>query len=326
MANHSIRSRLATCASALVVATVLLAPASGQAGYVLTEFSIAGAASTALWDVNNHGAMVGYSLDASGNGRGFVRASDGTITTLAGPGGAVSTNALGISDGGIVVGAFNAAGSAQRGFIFSSGSYTVFEVAGAQSTILRGISPDGRYLSGYYTTSTNAGIAFAYDRVTGILRSVPEPATSSTTIGQGVTNAGVMVGSDIIDSPPSRPGFIYDSATGTRTDVMLAGATRTALRAIDDSGVLSGWFIDATGTHGFVGSLSSYETIDFAGATQTFVEGSNNSRWLVGEWFDAAGAVRAFIATPIPTPGSLALALAALAALGWTGQRRRAPG
>jgi hypothetical protein len=40
-------------------------------------------------------------------------------------------------------------------------------VAGAVETILRAISPDRRYLSGYCATSTNAGIGFIYDSLGG---------------------------------------------------------------------------------------------------------------------------------------------------------------
>lgn len=327
------------------LATVGLALATGAAGpshaaYVLSEISVAGATSTAAWDINNSGTIVGYSTSGAGaaeTSTGFIL-SGGSFTMLGGPAGAISSNALGISDAGVVVGSFVASrvddgtgtmvlGPAQ-GFIYSGGAYTTFNVTGANETLLRGISPDGRYLSGYYTTDLQAGVGFYYDTVTSALRIVSAP-NSQFTIAQGMNNAGTLVGGDILSGPPTtRPGFLYDIATDTRTDVVLAGAgvVRTALRSIDDDGVLAGWFIDATGQHGFVGSATSYEQIDYAGAESTVVEGSNNARWLVGTWF-AGDTSRGFVAVPVPVPGSLPLVLAGLlAAVAVQGRRRARQG
>ena len=151
-------------------------------------------------------------------------------------------------------------------------------------------------------------------------------AASRFTIAQGVQNDGTVVGSDIIaGSPTTRPGFVYELATGTRTDLSIAGVLRTALRAISDDDVLSGWFIDGTGTHGFVGLTSGYEQIDFTGATATFVEGMNNGKVLVGT-FQVGDAFKAFIARPdvstVPAPGTWALLALGLGALTFT---RRVP-
>ncbi|MBL8333689.1 MAG: PEP-CTERM sorting domain-containing protein [Rubrivivax sp.] len=314
----------------LSAATFTLAGATAQAGYVISEVSRPGNAATALWDINNAGVMVGYSNATMDNttaafAQGFVY--DGsTFTALTGPAGAVSSAAMGISDGGTVVGSYfidftvdalgNATVGAAKGFIYSGGSYTTFEVAGAESTFLRGISPDGRYLSGYYSTPTVTGVGFVVDRSTGTFRDVSVP-NSQFTIAQGVTDAGLLVGGDIIGPPPVvRPGFFYDFATDTRTDVNLAGARRTSLRALTDDGVLAGWYVDAGNVqHGFVGSIASFETIDVAGADATYLEGMNNARTLVGGFFrgDTAGAYIARL--QVPEPGSLALLVAALLSL-----------
>ncbi len=131
-----------------------------------------------------------------------------------------------------------------------------------------------------------------------------------------------MAGSDILTGTPgTRPGILYGTGTGagtgTGTELPIAGAFRTALRPIADDGALAGWFRDGTGQHGFVGSVSSYEQIDIAGASDTFVEGSNNARFLVGQYFNADGSTHAFIATPVATPGTLALLALGLGALAY---------
>jgi hypothetical protein len=284
-------------AGTMVAVASLLPLALAQAAPALTEFVKPGAATTTLWDVNNLGHMVGSSTSGTAPTDfpiGFVY--DGATFTTIMPAGAVSSSALGISDGGVVVGSYyssytddgagNVVPGPSWGFMYSAGAYTTFIVAGAENTYLRGISPNGRYLSGYYSTATAVGIGFVYDTVAGTLAIVSKPA-SLLTIPQGINAAGVVAGSDILGGPPTtRPAFTYDIATGTRTDYVLAGATRTAFRSIDDAGTLAGWFIDAGGaTHGFVGTVASFEQVDFPGADSTFVEGSNNAGVLVGNYF-----------------------------------------
>jgi len=309
----------------VTVAFSLAAVSGAQATYTLTEVTRAGFSVMALWDINNNGVMVGYSSTGAGPAdlpSAFIY--DGTnFVSLSGPAGAVSSTALGISDGGTVVGSFTttALGPAQ-GYIYNGGSYTVFTVAGATETFLRGISPDGRYLSGYYSTATQQGVGFVYDTLLGVFTTVSQP-NSLFTIAQGINSSGILAGSDTLSGPPTtRPGFLYDIATGTRTDLTIAAATRTALRSIDDAGLLAGWFIDGAGTHGFFGSVASFEQIDFMGADATFVEGSNNARFLVGQ-FAMGDTFRAFIATPVPEPGTLGLLALGLGALAGAQSRRR---
>ena len=320
----SLLRNLCRAATALAL-TSLLPFTPAKAEYVLTELTMPGATSVTLWDVNNVGTMVGSSTQGTGPGnysQGFIY--DGTsFTTLSGPAGSISNSALGISDTGIVVGSFYSSATTDPGtgevtfgpsvgFVYSGGSYTAFSIAGANDTFLRGISADGRYWSGYYSTAAVAGIGFVYDSLIGTLHNLSAP-NSVSTIAQGINGAGIVVGSDILTgSPITRPGFRYDIATGTRTDESIPGADRTALRSIDDAGRVAGWFRD-TGqlTHGFVGSVTSYEQIDFTGADSTFVEGSNNAGVLVGNFTLVPGeSNHAFIATPVDDPAVLLSELA----------------
>ena len=330
-------TRFSRALGSLAVATLCLCGSAAQAAYVYAEFSRPDVDSTALWDINNAGVMVGYSIrggEAIDFAQGFIHDGSG-FTSLLGPPGAISNNALGISDGGVVVGSFSSTtvvdGSGATvlgpasGYIYSGGVYSTFTVPGALETNLRGISPDGRFITGYYATATQAGVAFVYDRATGV-RTDLSVAASRLTIAQGVQNDGTVVGSDVLSGPPTtRPGFIYERAAGTRTDLSIVGVLRTALRGISDDDVMSGWFIDGTGTHGFVGLTTGYEQIDFTGAAATFVEGMNNAKVLVGN-FQIGDAFRAFIARPdgstVPVPATWALLALGLGALACT---RRAP-
>lgn len=306
----------------VIAACGLAATSSAGAAYVLTEVARPGAATTALWDINNDGTMVGYSAIGD-SASAFVY--DGTsFTTLTGPLGATSSFALGISDTGRVVGSYLTAPlGPSHGFLYSAGSYTPFDIAGANETFLRGISPDGRYISGYYSTATQTGVGFVYDTVLGILSDLSAP-DSVFTIPQGINSSGMVAGSDILAGPPvTRPGFLYDIATGIRTDQSVPGTNRTALRSIDDAGSIAGWFVDFAGQHGFVGSVSAFEQIDFPGADATTVEGSNNAGFLVGLFF-VGDSTHAFVATPVSEPGTWGLLAAGFGVLAWARSRQSA--
>ena len=268
----------------------LVAPMAAQP-LSITEFSRPGAFLTLLFDVNNQGSLVGFSKTGPTDFfNGFV--FDGTSFATLLPPGALGSAATGLSDGGTVVGSYfdstvidelgNVQPGPEHGFIFEGGSYSTLDVPGALSTHPRGISPDGRYISGFYLTDF-AVPGFVHDRVNGTFTVVSLP-DSLQTIAQGINSSGMLVGDDFILGPPtSRPGFFYDIATNTRTDVEVAGARRTALRGIDDAGNVAGFFdLGDRVFHGFVGSVTSYEQIDYPGATGTFVEGMNNAGVLVG--------------------------------------------
>ncbi|HYM34327.1 MAG TPA: hypothetical protein VET48_02970, partial [Steroidobacteraceae bacterium] len=268
-----------------LLAMVCAATAAHAVSYDITTVSRPGAFLTQLFDINNAGQAVGFSSDSlNGNNSAFIYSS-GTFTALTGPAGAVSTSALGISDGGIVVGDFSTTtlGPTQS-FIYSGGTYTTFAIAGATDTFARGVSPDGRYISGYYDNGTVSGQGFILDTLTNTVTFVGDGGTDNFTIAQGINSSYVLVGSDIISSttPSTRPGFIYDIGTATRTDVLLPGTTRTTFRAIDDNGIISGWYVSGGIDHGFSGYPGSLDTIDVIGADGTFIEGSNNARVLVG--------------------------------------------
>ncbi len=310
-------------ALALAVAAALPQAASATA-YLLEEFVRPSAISTALWDINNVGQMVGYSVNSAGAlAQGYV--FDGVnFTTLAGPAGAISSYASGISDTGLVVGSFTLADGTDHGFIYSGGTYTVLDATPTStSTVLRGISPDGRYISGYYDSDTASFVGFVYDTLSASIIPVGRP-NSGLTIVQGINNSYVAVGSDFLTGFPAvRPAFTFDITSGTRTDYQITGARRTALRAIDNAGVMAGWYMDTLNqAHGFVGNTSVYDIVEFTGATSTYVEGNNDAGVLVGV-FDSGGAQHAFIARAVPEPQTWALFAAGLGLVAaW--RRRRA--
>lgn len=322
---------------ALVVFSMFACCTAGvqAAGYTVTPFSRPGATTTEIWDINNLGQIVGNSIaNANSDDEAFVYAG-GIFTSLSGPADAIRTTAVGITDTGVVVGTYNTSKSVdadgnvvygtERSYIYDGTNYFTFEVAGASVTHARAISPDGRYVTGFHITDTVdvqrfIVQGFIFDTVTHGFTFVGAGNDTTSTQARGINSSYVVVGSEVDFSsfPGKRPGFTYDINTGQRTDFMLPGTTRTVFTAIDDAGVISGWYQNGGAPRGFTGYPGNFQTIDVVGARATFVEGSNNAGILVGDYeVGPVGTGRyAFVATPaVPEPEVWAFMLTGLGLL-----------
>lgn len=304
----------------LAAALLVAGMSSAQAGYVVTTLDLAGATDSSGWDISNTGVFVGNGT-VGGQSRGYL-VQGGVTTVITGPAGSVGTGALGISDGGVVVGNFylSADGSGNQGLIFNGSTYTSFNVAGATDTFLRGISPNGRYITGYAQMADGSFNSFVYDLTSGVFTSlVSSPAP---TIAQGVTDAGFVVGSYTLLGPTQRRSFTYDVPTAAFNSFSVPGAD-IRYRGVNENGLINGFIIDGTGTHGFIGDASSYDLFNVGGATATILEGLNDAGWLAGQYTDANGVVHAFLARPASEPASWALLAVALGGLAASRRRRR---
>lgn len=317
------------------LATAALALLTSQAqasSYQFTTLTAPDGGPAQVFDINNQGQIALTAI--GGPGRGYVY-SGGSFTALAGPAGALGFNAMGLSDNGVVVGSFYTTefvdpdtGETLRGpdsgYIFDGSAYTAFNVPGADATLPRGVSPDGRYVTGYYSAGSS-NRAFLLDRSNGSFTDLSTP-NSRLTIAQGINAAGTVVGSDVIvaGSGVTRPGFTYDMASGARTDTLLPGFYRTSFRDIDSSGLMVGWVIsiDASGSgtySGIIGSGMAFDMLAVPGADSTYLEGVNDAGWLTGN-YSIGDTFQAFVATPVPEPQTWALMLAGMGFLAW---RRR---
>lgn len=312
--------------------------AAQAASYTLTALAPTGATTSDAWDVNNAGQVVGsYSSAAFSYSRGYVWGA-GRYTTLAGPAGALSVNALGVSDAGVVVGSYadtqvtDDTGAlvlgASRGYIYENGSYSTFDVVSGGSTFLRGISADGRYVTGYALQTSGDARGFVLDRSSSALTWIGSAASGAFTIVQGINSLGQVVGDERLftsGSPATRTSFIYDVTTGVRTDQNLPGFTRTSYRDINDAGQLAGFTTSPGATQAFTGTPASFQAFAYGTESNTILEGINNAGWLTGVYtVDANGNGMGFLLTPVPEPSVWLLSMCGLAVVGWQARRRRA--
>jgi uncharacterized membrane protein len=329
---------LRNAATAVLLAGAAVAQANTS--YNFQTITPAGAEGVTVLGINNLGQIVG---DASWGGvtQGFVLQGK-SVTQLAGPAGALGAFAADASENGYVVGNYwsstttdPSTGDTLPGpnsaFVYNSAtaSYSTFNIPGASDMSTRGVSPDGRFVSGFFYDDSGMH-GFVYD-TTGALP-MQVVGGPSYVIPQGINSAGTMVGSERVDDGTGhriKVGFTYDVLTGARTNYSFAGYVGTNFRDIASDGTIAGWLatdqIDpSSGMQqmlGFVGTPASFQVLQFPGAWSTAIEGINDKGWLVGNYTMADGTSGAFLATPVPEPATAALALGGL--LGLVGLRRR---
>jgi hypothetical protein len=265
----------------VIVAVALLLPAVGpRAALVLTSVSYDGFSATELWDINNAGTIVGQAYGPSRR-TGFIY-SGGVFAEIAGPSGAIGSMATGISDTGTIVGSWFGSDAVYRGFILENGVFSVLNVWHEGRTIVRGISPNGRFITGQFSQGNIYEGAFLYDRQRQDIRVIG----SRGAIAQGVNDLGVVVGSEPDGS--ARVGFVYDLRTFTKTVFpSSAEISDPALRGVDALGTtVSGFGFDPTdltlGQVGFFGPLDRIELFRAFDSNQTVPYGFNERGQLVG--------------------------------------------
>jgi hypothetical protein len=94
----------------------------------------------------------------------------------------------------------------------------------------------------------------------------------------------------------------------------LPGATATYLGAVNDAGILTGSYNDASGvSHGFVETGSEIVSFDPPDSTGTYPSGINDQGTISGTYADSSGALHGFIRS---TTGTITVVNDPLAATG----------
>jgi uncharacterized membrane protein len=115
------------------------------------------------------------------------------------------------------------------------------QLSGPPPTVGTSISPNGRYVCGYYQScGFTSSLAWVYDTTTQEFTTLPLPAGFFTALAEDVNDAGLVVGH--YGGNPGDFGFIYDVKTGQYTNLppQNAGGTCTAM-AINSTGLVCGY-------------------------------------------------------------------------------------
>jgi hypothetical protein len=221
---------------------------------------------------------------------------------------------LGINNAGTIAGYFGsgAAGHPNKGYTVvppysSQGNFTNENFPGSVQTQVTGINDNGVTV-GFWSNS-NLGVGmdsnFGFVDQAGVFTNVNNPNTGTTppVFNQllGVNNSNTAVGF-YTDAAGVNHGYTYTIAGKTFSanindpNAGTGTGQGTTAAAINNSGGIAGFYIDAAGvTHGFFDNNGTFTTIDVPGSTFTQLLGLNDNGLADGDYTDAAGVMHGLL-------------------------------
>lgn len=198
------------------------------------------------FDINAAGVVVGSALRASGSG-GFE--FDGVTYTWVEFPGADQTVIRGINDDGDIVGEYETAGGARRGFARIGGSFITIDVPLAAETRARGINSPGEIVGSW---TDDSGLRHGFIRTPdGIFTTLDFSGATETLFGD-INDAGEIVGT-FLDAAGTPHGFLLTAPLVQFLPFDVPGSVATLATGINEDGQLIGEWADAAGTtRGFV--------------------------------------------------------------------------
>jgi uncharacterized membrane protein len=238
--------------------------------------------------INEHGAIVGYYIDAQGVNHGFLRDKQGAVTSVDVPG-ASSTRASSINAKGTIAGGYSDANGA-HGFVRDKhGDFTSFDAPGSTLTFPARINDDGA-VTGDFIPPGRGARGFVRDKH-GVVTPFDAVPTASFTIPLGINEDGAITGLYGDATFPFQHCFVRDEdGTVTSFDTP-ATSFNTAATSINAEGTVVGTYFDNFFTaHGFVRDKhGAITTLDVPGAgignlAGTFVNLINDDGTIVGSY------------------------------------------
>jgi probable HAF family extracellular repeat protein len=198
-----------------------------------TRVDVAPGPSTLLFDLNDRGAILGWSGDAvTGQARAFLRRPNGDVTAIEVPG-AQLTAPMGVNNRGAVVGGYNDAAGVLQAFVLQRGTVTTIvhpdspTNPAASQTVATDINDQGQVV-GCYADANGTYHGFRYDK--GRFTRIDPPGGAdvprfATTCPFGINNRGQVVG-QYVDAAGVLHGYLWEQGRGFRTIDPPGGAGR----------------------------------------------------------------------------------------------------
>lgn len=236
-------------------------------GTGFTSIDRPGYVATGASGINNAGVIVGVSVDPSFTATGFLRAPNGTYSTIDPNAGGLTSaysEAVGINNLGDTVGYFDptAPGAADpqvkaHGFLDQAGIFTQLDVpvAWGTGTEAYSINDFGVIAGGYLDT---VGLPKGFIYIAGLGYSTPSvPGGAPFSLG-AINDLGevpVVVESYDPTSPTQRGYYSFLHTAAGDTPFSVPGAKYTNTYALNLKGQVSGFYIDPSNAiHGFIAS------------------------------------------------------------------------
>ncbi len=276
--------------------TLLAGCATGAAAaitlptYIDFTVTVDGAVGTYPSTINSLGVVAGvYSTSTAGVAIGFVRATDGTITTFNPPNSMYIWAAV-IEDSGEILGSFQDTNGFSHGYIRNTeGGIQVYDINGSQSfTTVYAANHDAVVAGTYYNGTNQYGF---------IMNSVSGPASAASFSIPGATelacwgiNDQNQVAGDYEDSSGVFHGFIWALGVPLQTfDVPNLTSPGTFPRGINDSEEVAGIAgAGAAPPYGFIRSSAGTITTFAPRITERiYVRGINSGDQVIAYYADS---------------------------------------
>jgi YVTN family beta-propeller protein len=195
--------------------------------------------------------------------------------------GATQTVPISINNRGEIVGYYLDPGGSLliHGFTLLDGQITAFNVPGEVYNTAYGINDSGEIV-GEYIDSEGASQGFLFNGAT--YSTIDFPGSAATQLF-GINNTGEIVGGYAnLSSFSVSHGFSLKGGAFTTIDFPGSNLQNYTYQ-VNNFGVIAGTYIDSNSIpHGFVYNAGTFTAINFPGATNTFVDGINDSGELSG--------------------------------------------
>jgi hypothetical protein len=302
---------------ALPIGWAILAGASSSAAssYDYSVVQYPGASQTAIRGLNNVGTVVGGYDTASGN-FGFEEAG-GVFTSLG-----LGYLARGVNDLGEVVGR----SPNGDGFIYSAGSFTLYDAPGSTATVISGINNAGDFVGRY---GNGTGDQFGFADVGGVFATITPP--NSTTVPGSINNFPTDINNngEIVGyyTATNGVGYGFTDINGVFSNVYVPGSNYTGLLGVNDNGTVAGFYGTASGSElPFIESDGVYTLLSVPGqTTDTDATGINNDGSVVGYNTLTSGLYEGYVGTlsAAPEPSTWVMMLLGVLGLGASLRTRR---
>jgi hypothetical protein len=260
----------------------------------IVAFDPPGAMFTIVRGITTAGVVAGQYEDSNGAFHGFTYDTSGNFVIIDAPGaGTLSyqgTRLLGVSESGEICGYYIDSTQDTHGYLRNtSGVFTTLNAPGSNGTLATGVN-DSDEVAGIYTNSNYVNVGFLWTASSGFTTFAP--AQSAAVDDAQINASGEIAG--LYETRVKRRGF-YRAVDGTIiTFNGSAVATGTYVDGFNDNGAMTGFFIDATGWHGFVRQGNSFTEFDVGGSAFTEGIGINDAGTVTGSYVDASNVSHGF--------------------------------
>ena len=325
------RHRDMSAMGALSLAMLAAGAASAGTYTLITPYAGAGT-STSVFGINDAGYMAGSITNADGSSDGFIRDPAGIYTTF---NDGVETIGRNISNTNSITGyATDSTNNLLTDATFiraPDGTITDLTdpiTAAPIHGIAQGQNASGAIVGDYFGTFSDGERRHGFELLGGTFTDISAGgADPASTTARGINDAGVIVGWALDLTTGVTQGYVDTGGAMTFfSDPNPANADSTYFEDINNSGLVSGEFVDAAGAdHPFEFNTATDVFTDLIppGAVNEFAFGLNNQGEVV--LTDPDGDNFLYNPAGVPEPGSWVLMVIGLGGLGVALRRRSVP-